>query len=93
MFAYIIVDKSHDLRRRAAHTGPVVDHDIVDKGAHVARTAALGAIDIVAYIVDWVGTVVVFKAQVEIPYRSGIDLVVVALLIHIHTPVGIGIAR
>ena len=28
VFADIIVDKSHDLRRRSAHTGPVVDHNV-----------------------------------------------------------------
>ena len=71
----------------------VPGHNVVSKRAHVSAVASATAVDVVGLAVDGIGSVVVVKSQVKVPYGACIEEPVVALFVHENAPVRVGIAR
>ena len=71
----------------------IVDDNIVNERSHITCATAAAPIDVVGLIVDRIDALVIVKGQIKVPNRSYSHQILVALFIHIDTPVGIGIAR
>ena len=70
-----------------------IDDDLIDKTAHIARTASTRSIDVVAHIVGVPDAPVVAESEVKVPDGSGVDGVVHAMLVHEDAPIGVDVAR
>ena len=70
-----------------------IDDDIIDKTEHIGYVASSRTINKVGHFVGWRDTLVVIECQIEVPDRTRIKLTVVTFLIHIDTPISIGVAR
>ena len=70
-----------------------IDDDLIDKTAHIARTASTRTIDVVAHIVGVPDAPVVVESEVEVPDGACVDGVVQAMLVHEDAPIGVDVAR
>ena len=73
--------------------GCLVRKDAVDKVGHAACSATPAAENPVGLVTNGVDAVVIVKGQVEIPARGHMEKVLLPVLVHIHAPIGVGIAR
>ena len=71
----------------------LIDDDLIDKTAHIARTASTRSIDEVSHFVGWRDALVVVESEVEVPDGTCIDGVVQAMLVHEDAPIGVDVAR
>ena len=71
----------------------VLKRDNICQQSHLPRATAATAIDEVGFIADGIGALVVVKGQIKVPHRPRVHHLIVTFLIHIDTPVGVGIPR